>query len=231
MAGIKPDTASKGVHGLSGYPGFRIERISKNGLDFQHRYTMRQEELKERGRSFPFHKAIIEGGNWAQLSPSAKTLYPVLRTYSRFDLELAGLIEPEKYEQFGLDVAAAYPMRDMEFFDPFDENGADRLKGIARVAGISDSKTITRAIQSLAACELVEWRQDYKSLVVFLIPRRTFKADLLNAEVQKRYAIRDRRQSLVEWRLGNPTIRENGCKECLADKEIIGAKKTGVKNV
>jgi hypothetical protein len=231
MAGIKPDTASTGIHALAGYPGLRIDRNTTNGLDSRHIYTMRQEALKERGRSFPFHKAIIEGGNWSQLAPTAKTLYPVLRTYSKFDLELAGLLKPEKYEDYGLDIAAAYPIRDMEFFEPEDEDGRDRLKDAARMAGILDSKTIKSALESLAECELIEWRKDMEYLVVYLAPKRTFKAEYLNAEVQKRYAIRDRRKILELWRTDNPNKRKNGCKVSRPEIEIIEPELTGVKNL
>ena len=84
LSGRTEKTVRDGIRGLKGFPGFSTEQYAtKYGHKGKRFHT--KAPPKEPGRSFPFHKQIITGGNWLKLSPAAAALYPVMRYFGFFD--------------------------------------------------------------------------------------------------------------------------------------------------
>ena len=124
---------------------------------------------RERGRSFPFHKAIIDGGNWRLLKPTAQALYPVLRTFSHVCvedvMEEADCSYVEINEYFG-SVSIA------EFEGDWDT--------ACRYSGIS-GRSVDNAATSLIERGLLSFDDD--RCLVYRKPKHTYKAAYLNAHV------------------------------------------------
>jgi hypothetical protein len=133
----------KGILGLSGFPGFRWEYyVTKRGRRAK-RFRVNLPRESGNGQAFPFHRALLESGNWRELTPAGKACYPVLRHFAYFDHD-AYRTENDLEDSFD----EIYGRREYEFADP------ERLM-IARYAGIHRS-SVGAALESLESCNLVE---------------------------------------------------------------------------
>jgi len=146
----------------------------------------------ERGLIFLFHKAIIEGGNWSRLTPTAQALYPVLRTYAFFDHE-EYMMREDDFEFDADDFLSLYKNREYDFVD------AD-IDILTEYAGIS-KQSVRPALNKLKECFLIE---DTHSLEcsnrttwkIFSIPPQYFNRDYLN-NINKKYLLSNYRRRSV----------------------------------
>jgi len=88
IAGVRNKVAREGIRGLSGFPGFKwnyyLTRRGKRGKKF----SLKLPSSSKHGKAFPFHKFIFDSGIWNEIKPTAKALYPVMRYFSYFDIEV-----------------------------------------------------------------------------------------------------------------------------------------------
>jgi hypothetical protein len=181
MSGRSDKIVREGIKGLEDFPGFRVQHyITARGKRAK-RFQLKLPPTEERGRAFPFHKSIIEGGNWSMLKPTAQALYPVMRSFGYFDFQTYCDLYDLEYEPGDFD--EIYRERKCDFCEA--EVGI-----MAKYAGIS-LRSISNALEDLQARNLIEaigindegnfqWK-------VFLKPHRYFKRSFLNQKVMERY--------------------------------------------
>ena len=164
MAGRSDKVVREGIRGLVGFPGFKIGFFTTRRGRKAKRFHLKMPP-KEKGRSFPFHKQIIEGGNWSQLKPSAAALYPVMRYYGYFDELTYDVTVFENY---------TFTERTHDFCE------AETLL-MAKYAGITRN-SIHQALANLQDCCLIEPvdRGNGREWKVFLRPPKYYKRDYLN---------------------------------------------------
>lgn len=173
LSGLTAKSVRKGIHDLEGFPGFNwsyyLTRLGKRGKRFNVSFPPKG----EKGRVFFFHRGIMDGGIWRELKPSAKALYPVMRYFSRYDVDSDESLE------------------DLSDFDDRFANRRWELCGaevgqLARFAGI-DRRSIADAIQSLQKNFLIKAFIDEngdKAWKVYLIPEKYWKASYLNQQLK-----------------------------------------------
>jgi len=180
--GCTRKTVGKGLKGLRGLPGLDIGKYTTGRGHKAYKYNIRPTP-EEKGRSFPFRKIIVDGGNWSQLIPSAQALYPVIRTFAFFDFE------------YFLEVGPDYEGEENEFFTDgyYRHRGFDFFYGdideMAKYAGIG-KRTAHNAIQSLEDKNLLRNTMSidgYKTWKVFIDPPKIYRHEWLNDQVNKRY--------------------------------------------
>lgn len=186
LSGRTPKTVREGLSGLENADLMLTKvNITKRG----HRNYTYFVDLapKEKGRTFPLHKAIFEGGNWSKLLPSAHALYIVMRTFAFFDYEYYST-EPENLDKYA-DMSEAEFYSDMHYSKrDYDYVSAD-IDVLAEHAGIS-TEFVKKAQANLFDNYLIlpavsiDERDTWK---IFKIPTRRFKAEWLNKEITKRY--------------------------------------------
>jgi hypothetical protein len=172
LSGLTEKTARAGIHGLEALPGFTASPYVTARGRRSKRFHVKAPPI-EIGRSFPFFKCILDGGNWSQLTPTAHALYPVMRTFGHFDFYDAPEDETADPSAF----KEEYIRRTFDLCEAEPDILAD-------AAGIS-RKSLGAAMQSLVECHLLE--QTDEGLRVYLIPPRVFKPSWLNKRVAERY--------------------------------------------
>lgn len=170
LSGRTPKTARQGIRNLAGFPGFDWEyyltRRGKRGK----RFTLKLPPKGEKGRCFFFYRAIFDGGNWAQLTPAAQSVYPVLRYFSYFDRN--------EVEEPGESFDDDYLGREWELCGALQSE-------VSKYAGLS-RHALPKAMDSLKKNFLVEphdggngehlWK-------VFIIPPSHWKRAYLNSQL------------------------------------------------
>jgi hypothetical protein len=190
LSGLSEKTVSDGIKGLDGFPDIEIiSYITKRGKR-SNKFKITVQPI-EKGRSFPIKKTIFEGGNWSQLKPTAQALYPVLRHYGWFDLDMYS--ENEDLEASPSDFDIFYPGRKYDFFD------ADLILS-AEHAGFS-YRSVKSALNSLEECSLIE-RWNAKLWKIYLTPPYYYKRRFLNDKIKERFAHKIRRHEMDEKQLG-----------------------------
>ncbi|MCK5682160.1 hypothetical protein KAI46_15260 [bacterium] len=94
LSGRSEKTVRNGIVALEGFPSFAItitSYITKRGR--RSKKFKIDKPPKVKGRSFPFHKSILESGLWSQLTPSAQALYIAIRKFAFFDFEV--VVKPQ----------------------------------------------------------------------------------------------------------------------------------------
>lgn len=178
--------------------GYKIPSV-KNGIqELKNTSSMEFKVLPERHHNsyeiilparqstakFKFHKAIIDSGTWRELSPSAKALYPAMRTLSHFNPEDLDEYAPEfDYEKFNFQ-DEVYSYRQYDFCT---ETKAE----LCRRAGI-DRKSFETSLENLIEIGLVSpgtgdrgneyWKVNF-------YPIRNWKQDYLNEKVKRLFKI------------------------------------------
>jgi hypothetical protein len=142
LSGVTEKTVRSGLKGLHDFPAMKMESyITKRGR--RSKIFKLSIPPKTSGRSFPFYKHLIESGLWSCLTPAAKALYPVLRSYSFFDYQTYTEIEGVEVEDDGV-----FRERMWESCE------ADRLV-LAEFTGIT-RKSVYGALESLGEECLIE---------------------------------------------------------------------------
>jgi len=169
---------------ISGVDRFRtfpngIDLILKMGDDFPvkremwrtrngrlaYRYRLPNREL-QRGEIIPLRFAMFEGGNWAHLLLSARSLYMVMRAKGSPDIEDPDL-EADYNSREGMD-KEAYAKRESELCH-------EPQSSLMWLAGIKKHDTFRDCIQSLVDCGLCDpYDEDTGSWRVYLTPNRFF---------------------------------------------------------
>jgi hypothetical protein len=182
LSGRTAKIVRQGIRDLEGFPGFSCERyLTRRGKKGK-RFNLVLPPKGERGRSFFFHRGIIDGGIWrkrsseqdrAGLIPTAQALYPVMRYFSRYDTDENGNIE-KLY-----DFSDHYANRSWELCDA-------EIGQLARFAGI-DRRAVKDAMQSLHSNFLLEPHVDCsgeKTWKVYLLPKKYWQPSYLNQKLK-----------------------------------------------
>jgi hypothetical protein len=166
LSGRTEKVVRQGIDGLTEFPGFKFEYYTTKRGRRAKRYLLSFPQ-KEKGRSFPFHKNIIEGGNWSQLKPTAAALYPVMRYFGYYD---------QDETDDDSDVFVSFPNRECDFC-------CAESSILAKYAGIARS-SITKALNNLVESSLIaESNPRVNGWKVFLHPPSYFKRDYLNENI------------------------------------------------
>lgn len=182
-SGITEKSVREGLNGLQNFQDFGIiKEFNRRGWK-KNKYWIKPATKNEKGAVFISH-AFFNGGNWALLSPSAKSIYPVLKycCYWEYDLyqEYEEMDEPpsETYE--------VYRNRKYDFLCAEPE-------AIAEYAGIS-KKSISSAFQSLKnhffiePIGMVDGRETWK---LFTQPPSIFNA-YMNKQAREKYNLEEK---------------------------------------
>jgi len=173
LSGMTAKSVRRGIHDLEGFPGYNWEHyLTRRGRQGK-RFSIDFPEIGEKGHSFFFYRGIIDSGIWSELKPAARSLYPVMRYFSRYDAD-----EDE----------------DLEEVSDFDEHYANRkwelcnaeVGQLAKYAGIN-RHTVAEAMKSLQANFLLEpyvGGNGEKTSKVYLIPKKYWKASYLNQKLK-----------------------------------------------
>lgn len=180
LSGLTEKTVREGIKGLLGFPGFKLDHyVTKCGRR-ANKFMFIFPPEDEKGRCFFFNKSIIEGGNWRFLKPVSKALYPVMRHFANFDLEVYLQNHEYAYQIY-------HPDKDFkEFYKAreWDICGAE-IPIMAEYANIT-RPSVYEALNDLTDKELIKpmaksrWK-------VFLSPHRTYNKEFLNREIIRRY--------------------------------------------
>ena len=179
LSGVTEKTAGKGVNGLNGLPGFKkVRKMSKRGHTAYH-YLI-NEPIRDSRNTIWFSHSYINGGNWSQLTQTAKAILPVLKFFSGWDIE--PYCELENIEYIPIEHREIYKGRKYDFMDAEEAY-------ICELAGIS-KKSLPDAYRSLIKNHIIEPLGLYegrKVWKVFVKPTQHYKRDWLNSELKKRY--------------------------------------------
>jgi hypothetical protein len=126
---------------------------------------------KSRGKYIILRKCIIEGGNWFNLKPTAKSLYITLLCNSEFDF----------YDSVEEEYDISYESRSWEFC-------YKNIYDMARMAGIT-TRSLHSALGSLYECLFIENENENEndSLKVFLEPPKIYTRESMNDKVKKSF--------------------------------------------
>jgi len=175
LSGRTDKQVREGVNGLEGFPGFKVGYYVTPRGKRAKRYHMKLPAIKK-GRTFPFLRCIIYGGNWSRLTPTARALYPVMKYFSYFDFDM--------YVEEG-DVDAELN----EFDEIYQDRAFDFCEAedpiLAKYSGISQ-RSMKAARDNLEDNFLIEGNSG-GTWMVFLKPPRWFKAAFLNEQIIDRY--------------------------------------------
>lgn len=174
-AGRTEKIVRDGIEGMNDFPGVKITKYVTQKGRRSKKFFITKPPV-EKGRLFPFHKKIIEGGNWSQLKPTAQALYPVMRYFGFFNIDLYCEIENQEYEPSDFD--EIYKGRQWDFCEA-------ETSIMAQYAGI-DRKSISVALNSLKENFLIEELENYYGWKVYLHPQCSYKISFLNKNAIRR---------------------------------------------
>jgi hypothetical protein len=134
----------------------RQHRKTRSGR-WVNEYHLKLPKKNNRGGNFPFHRILIDTLAWSKLTNSARSLYPVMRATSKFDLKLYSQLEDKDYHPSEFMEA----LKDREY-----DICLERRSELAWFAGIS-SDSMKSALASLVENDFIEpfeesyWPDDY----------------------------------------------------------------------
>lgn len=178
LSGCSLKTVREGIVGLERLlPAFtKIPKVNARG----HRFYLYQMYFPpiEKGKTFHFYRAFIDGGNWRLLSSVSKAVYPAIRAFSYFDPDEYGAVcnDIEGHEDAGLD---NYTLMAEGFYKErsFDLSTAE-ADVIAEYAGIS-LRSVRKALNDMADKGFIEWHDPYW-LLHRLPPHKYKREHLIN---------------------------------------------------
>ncbi len=181
LSGRTDKKVREGIRGLEDFPGFRVsDYITSRGRRAKE-YFIKIPSTDENGRKFPFHKLVLECGNWRELKPTAQALYPVMRCFGFFDIHW--YVDVDDIDSEVNDFEEVYRNR------KYDYCTADP-DVLAQFAGIS-KKSIKSALDDLARNFLIEpsgrYYDDTPLFKVYLQPFRIYTREFLNKKIIKSY--------------------------------------------
>jgi hypothetical protein len=171
LSGLSKAQVRKGIRGLNSFPDITVD-VKKRPKRFN--VKLPQEAIK--GKTFPFYQVVLEYGLWRELKPTAKALYPVMRSFSKFDLETYLDIEGDE-EKCYADFDEVYKDRK---YDLCDEN----RNLLAKFAGIHRN-SVNDALNDLERNYLIEWNAEWKLWKVYRKSKneRYWKRGYLNEKI------------------------------------------------
>ena len=179
LAGISNKIVREGIRGLEAFPNFRCDYyLSRRGKRAK-RFFLNIPSSNNGGSAFPFYKFILEAGIWREMRPIAKALYPVLRYFGFFDINLYS--ELEGLEFCETDTEEVFPDREYDLCEA-------ELKILAEFAGIHRN-SINAALNDLVRNFLIEPLTVLSGWKVFLKSKDNtiWKRDYLNKEILSSY--------------------------------------------
>jgi DNA-binding transcriptional ArsR family regulator len=185
LAGLTDKTVREGIQGLNGFPGFEVSNYISNKGKRAKKYRLAFPSKCEKGRSFFFHRCIVEGGNWQELKQISHALYPVMRYFAYFEQD----IYVEKEKSLGETAST-----DEDFKNLFKNRKWDICEAeitiLAKYTGIS-RPSVYEALEDLEKHYLIERLglngEGKVTWKVFLIPPKHYRREYLNTQIAKRY--------------------------------------------
>ena len=138
LAGISRKTAGNGIKYLEGFPGFQKQPYFTRRGHKSYKYVIKAPS-KDPTISMYISHDFINGGNWSQLKPVGKAIFPVLLNFAWWEKEL--YLELKETYVDERDDEEIYKTREYDIFD-----GDKKL--ICELAGIS-FRSLDKAILSL----------------------------------------------------------------------------------
>ena len=177
---VAEKTAGLGVKGFEGLPGFTKHRYITARGHIAYRYHI-IEPLPDYKHSIYISHDFINGGNWAQLSSTAKALFPVLMYFAwRYKDEYCYLEDldpvPSNYN------GGIYKERKYDLL-----NAEESI--ICEFAGVS-RKSLDSAYNSLLDHKFIDIWDTHKGRImwkIFTVPTETYPRDWLNKKTKERY--------------------------------------------
>ena len=179
LSGLTPKSVRKGIRNdLDGFPGFNWTfyktRYGKRGKRFNIAFP--RKDIK--GRTFFFHRIIIDSGIWSELTPTAHALYPAMRYFSRYEAD-----QDENEETTDSEFIERYSQRRWELC--YAEVGQ-----LAKFAGVN-RRSIADGLINLQNNFLIEpYHNECSEKIwkVYLIPKKVYKPSYLNQKLKQRGA-------------------------------------------
>jgi len=166
IVGCTEKTVREGLDGLMGFPGFRIENYITNRGRRAKRYWITSPPIKK-GADIRFYRSFFDSGNWSQLSSVGKALYPVILTFSYFDLDCYREITQDERQEAEFFRDGGYEERLCDFV-------TQKYDVLAGLAGIS-LRSVFSGIESLEEYSFIK---SGKLMKVFTFPIVTFKKNI-----------------------------------------------------
>jgi len=188
QSGRTEKVVRSGIRGLKGFPGIRLEAYTSKRGRSSKKFTCKIPQY-EKGKMFPFHRDILEGGNWAMLKPTAQALYPVMRFFGYADYEeYFGIVDAEKDdEQIASDMDFSWETFKYREFD-FCEAEPSTL---CKYAGIS-RRSYAEATKDLEKHFFIAKKPDETwKFMVYLHPPKYYKREFMHKEAIKRRVEKD----------------------------------------
>lgn len=190
LSGVTPKTTRAGIKALQKQlPGFAVRQVVNARGQRKNVYTLNLSG-DDTNRYFLFYKQILNSAMWYHLLPTAKALYPVMRTYAFFDLDT--------FEEYGdekdlNDIDVDEMRRNNEMFREcysnrqYDFCQADFNELIAR-AGVS-RRSAKAAWDSLRERYMIKSPENGAKHIwkIYLKTPLYYKRDYINPLVAKRY--------------------------------------------
>ena len=178
LAGRTDKKVRAGISGLNDFPDFRVEYYNTMYGRRSKKFHVELSQRNVKGSAFPFHKLLLESGVWRELKPSAQALYPVMRCFGFFDLDM--------YQEFEIideevsDFDEVYKNREFDYCHAHKDILAE-LAGVGR-------KSIYRALDDLIQCSLLE-QINFETYRIFLRMREgvIYKRSYLNQKIIDAY--------------------------------------------
>jgi hypothetical protein len=185
LSGITDKSVREGIQGLIGFPGFEVSNYVTSRGRRAKKYKLAFPPAREKGRSFFFHRCIVEGGNWQELKQISHALYPVMRHFAYFEQD-----QYVKKEKPWGNTAST----DEDFKLLYRERKWDiceaEISILAEYASIS-RPSVYEALKDLEKHFLIESHgtndEGARRWKVFLIPPMRYKVASLNAKIAWRY--------------------------------------------
>ena len=181
LAGLSEKQVRQGILNLEGFPGFSWKYyVTKRGRRSK-KFFIKLPQQPKPGAAFPFFRHLLDSGNWRELKPTGRALYPVMRHFAYFNFD--EYIEADEDED-----ADEYSPAD--FAEVFQERKFDFCKAdkgiLCEFAGIN-RRSISSALESLKYCSLIEpYGEGW--LVYLRSNNRIFKRAYLNEKIKKENA-------------------------------------------
>jgi hypothetical protein len=148
LSGRTDKMVREGIRQLQDFPPVQVNPyVTKNGRRAK-RFHVKLPKQPDRGTAFPFHRMIIEGGNWSLLKPTARALYPVMRYFGFFDIDLYMDIDDPNGDVEAMDFEEVYKGRDCDYCEAEKGIMLD-LSGISR-------RSMAEALQDLENHHLIQ---------------------------------------------------------------------------
>ncbi len=179
LSGLSDKKVREGIRALDDLPSFTSQYYVTRRGNKSKKYHISFPPSNVKGASFPFHKHILESGIWQELKPTAKALYPAMRFFGFFDIDIYNEVDAgNEYVELA-DFSEVYADR------KYDYCCADKDQLVIH-AGISNRSLYT-ALQDLKSNCLVFDVDNWNGWRVYIHPEEHFKRSYLNAKIKKSY--------------------------------------------